>query len=315
MAAVLRTLEEDGVAVLPGVLTETECNDHITHIHTWLAQFGEKGFPETRGSIIHNYKAAHHPVAWSTRLRTTKVFEALWETDKLISSIDGMAIGHPPELGNASVLAGRTHNLHLDQGDKKKGLHAYQGAVYLETADEDDWCFVVMNGSHSRHQDFFENREPQPAGKGEFLLLSKDDIAWYESMGCPVRRVPVPKGGMVLWDSRTVHAGAPPHKHRQHPDRWRYVVFVCMVPAAWASPEDMAKKKEAYETMSCSRHWPAHGFEVFNEVKTPPEYHAVRELPDVARTEKARLLAGDLQYDFIDGKPNGPPKPEFDVCN
>ena len=296
------------MAVVPNVLTPQECDDHVSQLRVWLKKFPDNGMPDSYGSIIHKYKVAHHPVAWSVRLRVAPVFESLWDTKKVVTSFDGMAIGQPPEIGHEKFAEFSPSNLHLDQGGTKEGLHAYQGAVYLEAADEDDWCFVVMNGSHKQHADFFTNRTKKPP-RTEFLKLTQQEIKWYEGLGCPVRRVPVPKGGMVLWDSRTVHAGAPPSMHRKNPERWRFVLFICMAPAIWASPKDMAKKKGAYHKMNCSRHWPAQGFSTFANKPTPPQLDAVSRLPVEAQTKKARYLAGDLEYDFDDGEPNGPPTP------
>ena len=52
--------------------------------------------------------------------------------------------GRPPEDGEESFYNEDTGGwLHLDQTARRRGLHAYQGAVYLETADHDDWTFEV----------------------------------------------------------------------------------------------------------------------------------------------------------------------------
>jgi hypothetical protein len=57
---------------------------------------------------------------------------------------NGDCSGRPPEDGEEEF-----HNelsggwLHLDQTSRRIGLHAYQGAVYLEDADQDDWTFEV----------------------------------------------------------------------------------------------------------------------------------------------------------------------------
>jgi hypothetical protein len=44
----------------------------------------------------------------------------------------------------------------------------------------------------------------------EFFILNKTQRKWYDDKDCPLVYVPVPKGGMVLWDSRTVHDTDPP---------------------------------------------------------------------------------------------------------
>ena len=80
-------------------------------------------------------------MAWQIRLMVKQVFSALWDTEKLLTSFDGAAISEPPERRRVSFA--HKHKLHLDQGVSRPGLHAYQGAVYLEEQTADDWCFQV----------------------------------------------------------------------------------------------------------------------------------------------------------------------------
>ncbi len=298
-------LDENGVAVLANVIPQNTCDDAITTIHAWLAQFGS-GFPDNVGSIIHKYGVAHHQAAWEVRLGIKPVFSGLWGTEKLLCSCDGIAIGRPPESGPTSFdnppYNSAANNLHLDQGPKRVGLHCYQGAVYLEEALADDWCFLVIEKSHQLHEDYFSSHTTN--AKTEFLKLNEEQQRWYLERGCEIKRVPAPKGGIILWDSRTVHAGAPPLAGRENPHRWRYVVFACMAPAIWANPGDLHQKRLAYRNRRISRHWPANGVSLFpNYASTPLD---VGELPEIARSDEARRLAGDLEYDFEDSDSNGP---------
>ena len=71
------------------------------------------------------------------------MFAELWGTNELLTSIDAVAIGRPPEQGEEQFHSADQSWLHIDQGAGRVGLHAYQGGVYLETADADDWVFEV----------------------------------------------------------------------------------------------------------------------------------------------------------------------------
>ena len=226
----------------------------------------------------------------------------IWGTDKLLSSTDGIAIGEPPELGRTHFDEPGTHTLHHDQGPHKKGLQAHQGAVYLEEALQDDWCFMVIEGSHKLHEEFFATHERN--SHSEFRRLSDAEVQWYQDQGCVLKRLAVPKGGMVIWDSRTIHAGAPPKSDRANPGRWRYVVFVSMAPAIWASPEDMAQKRKSYNELRITRHWPAQGTSIFRRYR--PHKLDIVQLPEFAKSAEVRLIAGDLDYDFGNGQSNGP---------
>ena len=47
-----------------------------------------------------------------------------------------------------------------------------------------------------------------------------------------------------------------PERGRPNADRWRFVVFVCMAPARWSSPQDLYQKRHAYQHLRMTTHWP-----------------------------------------------------------
>ena len=312
-------LEENGYAVVEGVLTEGECQQFRKEYEGWLQQFPPNDWPYHQHSIIQHYRIGHMNCTWRLRLAAKPVFAALWGTEKLFTSIDGVAIGRPPEGGTTRFAEEGEHWLHCDQGAVRKGVHAYQGAVYLEECSEDDWCLEVVKKSHLYHEKFFQrHRFAAIRSCNDYCRLKSAEISWYSKMDpdCQVHRVPVPKGGMVLWDSRTIHANARPIKGRQNPDRWRYVAFVCMTPAIWASQEDIESKAKAYDECLMTSHWASQGVGFFREkprslLGPSLELPAVKELPDIAKTKDVQNLMGVNPYDFEDGLPNGPPAPEW----
>ncbi|GFN85098.1 phytanoyl-coa dioxygenase phyh [Plakobranchus ocellatus] len=182
-------------------------------------------------------------------------------------------------------------------------LHGIMGAVYLEECAEDDWTFEVIEGSHKHFDQFMEK-----TGQWRCRNVKSPDLAWFEGQGCYRRRVPCPKGGMVLWDSRLFHSSARPLEGRQHPGRWRFVVFVCMTPSAWATPSDLETKRKAYTDLELTKHWPSQRVRIFTgeidpeQAKDPIEMHV---LPEVAKTDEARRLAGVLPYGEENDDSNG----------
>ncbi|KAL3864517.1 hypothetical protein ACJMK2_006191 [Sinanodonta woodiana] len=264
-------------------------------------------------SLISQFNTGHLEPTWFVRLKAKPVFVNLWQTSKLLTSIDAIAIGRPPENGEESFAEINKGWLHLDQNASRVGLHAVQGGVYLEETCEDDWTLEVLEGSHCYFDEFFEGR--QDAARisefNTFYMMTEDDVKFYGGKGCQKIRVSVPKGGMVLWDSRLVHANARPRKDRDHPGRWRYVVFVSMTPAHWASETDMNKKKYAYNNVVMTTHWSSQG------VKTHGSGLSVSglptKIPEIATTNEAKELAGIVPYDFEDGISNGPQKPTWKV--
>ena len=223
-----------------------------------------------------------------------------------MSSFDAIAIGRPPEDGKEAFYSEESESwLHLDQKPSRDGLHCYQGGISLEESEIDDWTFVVMEGSHLHFKDFFKNNPDaiERAERREFLPLTEKQLAQYRSH-CPLTRVSVPKGGIVLWDSRTVHAKARPIEGRKNPGRWRFCTFVSMTPAIWATEDDLKRKQKAYNNAWMTTHRPSQGVRFFESLL----YKAIvypKKIPDIGCTREAKLLAGMLEYDFKDGRPTG----------
>lgn len=126
-------LEERGFTVIPGVLTEPKCDRHIANYRKWLSQFKDGNWPPSKASLISRYNIGNFETTWEIRLKTKSVFAQVWGTEKLLTSVDAIAIGRPPEDGEEEFESPGQHWLHTDQSARRKGLHAYQGGVYLET--------------------------------------------------------------------------------------------------------------------------------------------------------------------------------------
>ncbi|XP_060071338.1 uncharacterized protein LOC132551241 [Ylistrum balloti] len=321
--ALSHDLETKGYSVVPNVVTKEECDVYTQQYKDWVAKFGDDA-PFSHDSLMHYYRVGHFDATWRVRLKAKPVFASLWKTEKLLSSMDGIAIGIPPEHGKGRYREEGTHWFHLDQGRTRKGPHAYQAAVYLEETTEEDHSLRVLENSYLYHDQFqeafphamvLEDEEKEE----EFFPLEQEWVAWYKEQGCTEKIITVPKGGMVIWDSRTVHDAVRPKRGRIHSDRWRFVVFVCMAPAIWAADEDYKTKQFAYDNFRSTAHWPAQKNIVFRSTDGNPftknrrHIYAVDTMPDIAKTREAKLLAGLESYDFNDGAPNDPGwRPKWD---
>ncbi|KAK6175695.1 hypothetical protein SNE40_014096 [Patella caerulea] len=310
-----KELQENGVCVVPGVLTEEECDELIASFRLWLKQFKDEDWPFHMNSVIQQYYIGHFKATWTARLKSKDVFKEVWQTNKLLTSFDGVAISPPPELGGSAYAVADAHWFHLDQGAIRQGLHAYQGAVYLEETTESDYVFRVLEGSHKLHKQFFEkfSKAARKASRHDFYKLTPVEYEWYMEHGCVQRTIPVPKGGMVLWDSRTIHDNNKPQFGRPNSDRWRFVVFSCMTPAIWARAADIAKKRTAYKKMLMTSHWPSQEVDYFDDFMPTHEdkIHTIKALPDIAKTQEVQQLSGVLEYDFEDDQSNGPEAPTW----
>ncbi|WAR01994.1 hypothetical protein MAR_008552 [Mya arenaria] len=305
----LTELRTKGYTVVPGVISPADCDKFIDKYNQWLQQFNGRGWPKSNKGLIRGYNTGFLEPTWEVRLQAKKVFSELWKTEKLLTSFDSIAIGRPPEEGEEPFDDGSTHWLHLDQESTRDGLHAYQGGVYLEEACHDDWTLQVMENSHNVFEKFFRDnpKAAQVSAEKQFFRLNQTQVKYFQKNGCKIVRVPVPKGGLVLWDSRLVHANAQPLEGRENPGRWRYVVFVSMTPAKWASQAEMDLKRNAFMGMKMTNHWSSEGMGLMTESGASKSYP--KFTPAIASDPVVQELAGVTPYDFDDGQPNGPPTP------
>ncbi|ESO82538.1 hypothetical protein LOTGIDRAFT_101308, partial [Lottia gigantea] len=257
-------LKEKGYTVVKNVVDESDCDVYIQQYKDWLKQFKNGAWPVNMHSCIQKYRIAHMEPSWNVRLKSKKVFEEIWKTDQLLSSYDSVAIACPPDYldtpnnlyANTSVASSGW--LHCDQTYLREGLHGYQGAVYLEETSEKDWTLEVLEGSHKLFEEFFEYSDNARIRSilNHVYQVKPSDREWFRRKGCIRKTIAVPKGGMVLWDSRLIHANSRPKENRPVKDRWRFCVMVCMAPKVWATDETLEVKKTIYRDMLMTTHWP-----------------------------------------------------------
>ncbi|KAH9496514.1 hypothetical protein Btru_043246 [Bulinus truncatus] len=261
--------------------------------------------PYSTHSIVRHYGVGYLEPAWEVRLQVKKYFAQLWGTEQLLTSVDAVAIGQPPEMGTEEFDTATSRWLHVDQCAARVGLHAYQGAVYLETADADDWTFEVLEGSHEHLQDFYAQNDKARIRSVNTGLwrMRDDDLEWYRKLGCERKRVPVKAGSLLMWDSRLVHANARPIQGRKNPDRWRLIVLVCMGPLAWSTKEDIQRRRKAFKDMLMTTHWPSDDIGIMGS-SPPPSYapqlkgnkSSPRTLPEIATSNEVLQLVGIVPY-------------------
>ena len=89
-------------------------------------------------------------------------------------------------------------------------------------------------------------------------MISEEDLHWVEhEKGLVPTRVPAPKGGFILFDSRLLHCNAPARLPRKNP-RWRYTLYICMTPRAWSDQHTLQARVEAFRNQRMTTHWPHH---------------------------------------------------------
>ena len=275
----LDQLKNNGYAVIPNVLSNEECKLANDGLWNWLSDFSEgkiksddnttweKNWPYTMGKkgIIQQYKIGHSQFVWDIRQnpKVVKVFEQLWNDDNLLCSFDGINIQIPPEVTNKYADPYGIEWHHMDQSTLRPEFECVQGFVDINGTNFEDGCLVVRNKSHLYFSEYAKHFGVQE--KSDWVKLSMDHNSWFDSKGCTSVRVTSPPGSLVLWDSRTVHANSTALKSRNKPDRFRFVVYVCMTPKKLITKAALKKKQLYFEEGRMTSHWP-HKIKVFPKI-------------------------------------------------
>ena len=166
--------------------------------------------------------------------------------------------------------------------------------VFLEHVDEDDWTYEVLEGSHNHFEEFCDKFK---MWKARNLTREHQDWLMGERQVRKVR-VTCPKGGILLTDARMFRADTRPAPQRAHPGRWRFMIYVCMTPASWATEADLAVKRRAYENLDTTTTWPSQRVTMIKTVaeKNRPDPYPDFCLPEAACSEEAKKLVGLIPY-------------------
>jgi hypothetical protein len=232
---------------------------------------------------------------WDVRCKPNvlNIFEKIWNTSDLQVSFDGASTGFAPETTNRGW---HTNNwLHLDQSPQRNEFECVQGWVTAFDVGPQDGTLIVLEGSHLLHKAFAIEFGLNKLKKcrSDWFKLEQQHIDWYIGQGCKLVAIECPKGSMVLWESRTVHAGRAPVKGRLVP-RHRMVAYISMMPSSMLTKRDREKKKRACMEGRLTSHWASKNVKLFP--KWPRTYGApLPSIPDYIPphlTERGARLAG-----------------------
>lgn len=198
------------------------------------------GWPVTIHGLIQHYRIGHSQFIWDIRTEENviNVFKKIWNDKDLLVSFDGACIMKPPNLGGSTISKSW---LHVDQGPRKKGRYCVQASVNLEESTINDGSFIVVHGSHKIHNQIFEKNGKDFSS--DWYKLKEDDIEYIDSLGLKSKRLIVPKGSMILWDSRTIHCNCAPTKDGTN---FRYTIFICMTPRKLCNTKNLEKKIKSF---------------------------------------------------------------------
>lgn len=315
-ADMLRGLDEDGYTIVPSVLTEDDCNRVLSlfwdyteamcpgvdrnNLKTWNSK---TRFPNQGGLIQHGC-VGWQRFAVETRALVRHVFEELWDTDDLWTSVDGASatIKHSrPQfvpfgsLDDWNARKWIDNPVHIDQ--TTPGRLTIQGGVAITDQNEDEHVFVCVPGSHRLHEELLRLGPTKKTLHWEIMNDAQKEFM--RRVELDMRRIPLKRGDVVLWDSRTVHSSAKYCKTARA-NAFRLQVFACMIPAPQnphVRAAEIAKRRGVYERGLTSKHspWPIRPFGAKPRLYSKEDeerYAAYRIPPPAELTEEERKLHG-----------------------
>jgi len=205
-------LKEKGYVVIPGVLSEKECDRHVRHLARTMDHVVADGdweaFVRDRApnGVIHGLDNLR--TLWEVRSTPCigRFFQELYGEEPLYLYID--RFNYRPPKRPLSFHS----NWHIDENPFHPQSN-YQGFVSLTNITKQDACLGIWEGSHHYIKECQGNLDPE----------------WFKARGCVERRVETPKGSLVIWDSGCVHN--PLNSLRKTPVR-RAVVYVRYFPTS-----------------------------------------------------------------------------------
>lgn len=228
---------------------------------------------------------SHGRFAWRARRHPNiqSVFRAIYAgADKLVSSMD--VTFFTPEGQDPTEVNGFSAHVDQNSHDVRPGLadcETYQGIFYVWPSTADMTCSttVVWPGSHrSIWPEMMKDPSFVASGKSGVHYSEIMDMSDRESAqnlaaawACHARRAVVPAGGLLLWNSRTVHTG-----WRGGP---RLAQAVCFEPEARRPEAERLAKLRLAALGLPSTHWASVGMQ-HDIVLWDAGYAAMRQQTD-----------------------------------
>jgi hypothetical protein len=284
-----QTIEQFGVAIIPCVLDENECNnmvhkmweffEHITQkwetpinrndTSTWREFY--KLYP-LHSMLIQHWNIGHAQASWDVRqnIKIVDIFAHFWGCDanELLVSFDGLSFNLPPEITKRGWNKGNTW-YHTDQSFMQNEFKCIQSFVTGLDIDEYDATLSFMEHSNKYHTEF--KNTYNITDKTDWYKLTKEQEQFYYDKGCVIKNVKCPKGSLVVWDSRTIHCGIEADKRRTSPVI-RAVIYLCYMPRSLCDKTNLKKKQKAFNELRTTSHYPCK-IKLFS--KTPRTYGGI----------------------------------------
>ena len=271
----IRYLEEQGYVVIANALSQKQADealaklwDYLERLDTGIDRNNSETWDDDRwptavhGGILPGHGIGHCEAQWYIRdiPAVKKSFAAVWNTDDLLVSFDGVSLWRPWSK-NAAWKTGLGGTwLHIDQHPiGRPGKHCVQGLVNLLPTSPDTGGNVMVPRSHLLHDripELYRERLARIDKSIDHFRFPKDDQLFneYPPITCHMEA-----GDLLLWDSRTIHCSSPPTDTKTSaPDDSslvRAISLICMMPRSKSNPDVIERRKAAVANVTSTTNW------------------------------------------------------------
>lgn len=286
-------IEEDGYAILPNVLTESECARELERLwdfveatspsivrdkpETWYPNSSDSSdpWPHSGWKFLPDMCQSYQSGWLFSELReklADRVFEPLYGTRELHSSKEGFTFHRPTAPPPPSdpmncpdqlvhPLVGQERPFVCNKPSHTNGEHFDQRAAHTGLHCIQSSTALLDQTSEDgcflcwpgSHREHPRVTKDIWRGRSDWVPLTDDECAGLQKLGYSPKRVPVNKGDVILWRSDLVHCGASPTTSRPG---FRAVSYTCMLPAKLTPPDVFENKINEYHSGLSGDHRP-----------------------------------------------------------
>jgi hypothetical protein len=304
-------LDEHGYVVIANALNSEEAKHAVDLTWDYLEQLGtgidrndvstwddDRWPTAVHGGILPGHGIGHSAAQWFIRSvpNVKKTFAAVWGTDDLLVSFDGMALWRPWAFKPEWKTNRGGSWLHIDQHPiTRPGKQCVQGLVNLLPMSPKTGGNVLIAGSHKKFAtipDVYPQRLGRvPLGVDHFRFPSDDPML----VGTPPIMCHMEPGDILLWDSRTIHcSSAAIEAPDATPELMRAVSLICMMPKSLTPPDVLEQRKRAVEGVISTTNWTDKFINAdrFPQITSAPNIERYRRPAPPVLSEYQRKLVG-----------------------
>lgn len=176
-------------------------------------------------------------------------------------------------------------------------VNSYQGILYVwDSTEANTSNTIVIPKSHKNEYNELLAAIPESMYDGHSLYLSNipdrvDAKMLYEKWDTKSRRIPVPAGGLLIFNSKTIHQG--------YQSGYRLAQTICWEPKECRSQDALKKKMEACHMGIATTHWASLGIHHgVSFIKPKPQEYNVKYHMCVFPLKKIKNVTTDRTFSY-----------------